>query len=112
MAASFRSTQRGTCKDGAVLRDVDFVSAEHRIHPPPQTGLVRKPKKEFEGPVRDAILRIIQEQSCCLNRQALATLRISGEQFPEMRLAEFFMVKGKGFPSRSLGEWSYSCFHI
>ncbi len=50
-------------QDGPFLRDVDLFTAEHRVDPLPQAGFLSELQKQLHGVVRDAVLRIVQEQA-------------------------------------------------
>lgn len=49
---------QGNMQNGAVLRDVDTLAAEHRIDALAQSRLFRELGQQREGLVRDAILRV------------------------------------------------------
>ena len=69
---------------GAVLGDVDLVAAEHRVDALAQARLLGQLQQQLERLVGDAILRVIEIDARRLDRQALAALRIVGEELPQM----------------------------
>ncbi len=102
-ACPFRCAQSDV-QDGAVFRDVDFLATEHGCDPPAQIGFLGQLDEQFEGPVSDAILRIIQIEARRLDRQAFAALGVGGEKLSEMLFLDLLVVGGEGLPRRALGE--------
>jgi hypothetical protein len=72
----FRRAQ-GHVQNGAVLREVDLVPAEHRVNALAQAGFGGQLHEQLEGFVRDAVLGVIQKETGGFHRQALAAFRVS-----------------------------------
>src|SRR5271166_4861119 len=87
---------------GPLLGDVDLLSAEHRVDPRAQIRLLGQLKEELKGLIGDPVLRIIEEDSYGLGRQALATFRVIREQLAEMQVLDLRVVCLERFPCRKL----------
>ena len=72
-------------QDSAIFGEIDFFPAEHGFDPLTQTALLRQSEQQLDRLVRYQVLRIIEEQACCLGRQAFTALRVLCEQFPKMQ---------------------------
>ena len=57
-----RCTQRGV-QNRSLLRDIDFLSAKHRVDSFPQARFLGELQQQVEGFGRDAILRIIEKKT-------------------------------------------------
>ena len=95
---------QGHVHDGAALRCIDFLAPEHGADPSGQIRFLGQPEQQVEGPVADAVLRIVQEQVHRRERQPLAATRILGEQGPQVQVLHFIAVGGQILPGRTLGE--------
>ena len=71
-------------QDGSIFRDVDLLAPEHGVDPGSQVAFFRQLPEEFEGFVRDAILRIIEVETNRLDRHVFAAFWIIREEVPEM----------------------------
>ena len=96
---------QGGVQNGAVLRDIDLVATEHGIDPFAQTALSGQTEEQFERFVRDAILRVIEEDPASLGRQIVPPPGISGKKFAQVEAGYFRMMRLKGFPGRTVGQW-------
>ena len=67
-------TQRNV-KNRAILRDVDLLPGEHRLDALTQAALLRKLQQQLERLVRNAVLRVVEEQAAGLGGQARAATR-------------------------------------
>ena len=88
-------------KDGALFGAVDLLAAKHCVDPLAQPGFLCELEQQLDRLVRDAVLRVVEEQTGGLHRQALTALRIIGEQFTEMQRFDFLRVLRKSFPGRT-----------
>ena len=70
----------------ALLRNVDFLPAEHGIDSCSQARLLRQLKKEMHRFVGDAVLGVIQVKTNGLDRQTLTALRIIRKKLLQMQL--------------------------
>src|ERR1700678_154444 len=86
----------------AFLGEVDLVAAKHRIDVRAQPRFLRQLQKKLEGFIRDAVLRIIQEDARALGRQPFATCRILGKKLSQMRVLDWFVVSLESLPRLSL----------
>src|SRR6185503_4178101 len=68
--------------------------------------------EEPQGFIRDAILRVIQEQPRGLSRHAGATPRIFGKERSDMRLPDLFLMSFEGLPRRACGQRTDGCHHM
>src|SRR5262249_24645764 len=94
----------GHVQNRAVFCDIDLLAAEHGIDPCTQTGFFRQFQKELEGFVGEAILRIIQVETCRLSRHALSACRIICEELAQMQAAHLLVVCLEGLPGWALGD--------
>ena len=79
-------------QNGPVLRDIDFLAAEHSVDPPSQVGLFGEAKEQAEGFAGDAIFRIIQEDARGFGSQFLAAGGIAGKQIVQVHPANSLKV--------------------
>ncbi len=83
---------QGHVQDGAVLRDVDLLAAEHGVDALAQAGFLGQLQSSVSVFVRDAILRVIEIDADRFGRQALAACRVVGEERAEMQLSNRLVV--------------------
>src|SRR5262249_38728503 len=95
------STQ-GNMQDRTLFRYVDLLPAEHRLHPGPNSGLLGELNEELHGFIGDAILRVVEIEARGLDGQALTASGIICKEFPEMQLADLFVMRLEGLPGRAL----------
>ena len=74
---------QGHVQDGAVLRDVDLLAAEHGVDPRAQAGFLGQLQEQLERLVGDAVLRVVEVDARRLGRHALAALGIVREELRE-----------------------------
>ena len=67
---------QGDVQHGAILGDVDLVAAEHGVDARAQAGFSGQLHEQLEGFVRDAVLRVIEEQARRLGRQPFAAFGV------------------------------------
>jgi hypothetical protein len=60
---------------GAILGDVDLVTAKHRVDSPPHPGFFGELNEQLDGLIRDAVFRVVEKDSLGLQCHPLATLR-------------------------------------
>src|SRR5215469_15105330 len=72
---SFWSAQ-GNVQNSTVLGNVDLFAAKHGVDPPSQTRFFGELKEQLKGFIRNAILRVVQEEIDRLSRHSLAPARI------------------------------------
>jgi hypothetical protein len=84
----------------SILRDIDLLTAEHRLRSRPQSGFLRKLIKELECFVGDPILGVIEEQAHGFSGHPLTALGIGREKVAEMRFPDLFMMVFQGLPCR------------
>ena len=99
-------------QNGAVLRDVDFFTVEHRVSFVAQPGFCGQLQEQLERLVGDAIFGEVQKKSGGFGRESLPAFGVISEQFSQGQFLDFFVMLGKGIPSRALGEWFDRFFHI
>ena len=95
---------QGNVQHGAVLGDVDLVTAEHRVDSGPQIALLSQLNEQPQCFVCNAVLRVVQKKTVCLRRQPFAALRIVGEELSQMPLVHLLKMRCKGLPRRSSRE--------
>ena len=74
----------GHVQHGAMLGEVNFVSAKHGVDLRAQARLLGQLEEEAESLLRDAILRIVEEDTHGFGGHALAALGVFREQASEM----------------------------
>ncbi len=70
-------------QDGALLRDVDLLAAEHGVDARAQTGLLGQLHKEREGLVGDPVLRVVEDR--CRRPRPSAARRVRGSSAKSCR---------------------------
>jgi hypothetical protein len=70
-----RGSQRDV-QDRAPLGEINGVTSKHRVDLRSQARFLNELHQELEGFLRDAILRVIQEQPRSLGRHPLTALRV------------------------------------
>ena len=90
----------GHVQYSAIFGDIDSVTSKHRVDSRTQATLLGKSHQEFESLVGDAILRVIEEHTGCLDRQAFATFWIIAEELPQMDILDFLLVSLQVMPHR------------
>ena len=87
-----------------VFRDIDLLAVEHGIDPISQTAFFRQLKEQFEGFIGDAIFRVIEIETHCLDGQTLAALGVIRKELSKMKISDLLMVSLEGLPSRAPGK--------
>ncbi len=98
--ASSRRAQRDV-QHRAVLGDVDLLAAEHRVDPRAQPAFLGELDQQRERLVGDAVLRVVEVEARRLGRQALAALRVVGEELAQMQVAHLRQMGRKRLPRRA-----------
>jgi hypothetical protein len=62
--------------------EVDLVATEHGLNALWEPAFFRKRNQQFDRFIGDAILRIVQKQTCCFRCQPFAPIWIIGEEPP------------------------------
>ncbi len=88
----------------ALLADIDLVTAEHCVDARAQAGFLGEPQQQRERLVGDAVLRVVEVETGGLGSEALAALRILGEERAEVERADLLVVGVERLPGRSCGE--------
>ena len=83
---------QGHVEHGAVLRHVDLLAPEHGVDAGAQAGLLGELEEERQGLVGDAMLRVVEIDPHRLRGEALAALRIAGEEILQMQVADLLVV--------------------
>src|SRR5262249_9452736 len=91
-------------EDGAVLRDVDVLAAEHRVAPLGDALLVGELDKELQRLVGDPVLRVVEEEPGAFCDQALTAAGVLGEELAQMPFADRGVMLLQGLPGRLLPE--------
>ena len=78
-------------QDGAVLRDIDLLAAEHRVDAIAQPRLLRELQQQSQCLVGDPVLGIVEIDSGRFERQPLAAFVIVGKKLPQMDALEFLI---------------------
>ena len=79
---------------------IDLLPAEHRPHPQPQPGLLRQSHQQRYRPLRDAVLRIVEQDFAQLQREFFEALGILGEQIAHVDCADLLLVFQQCLPGR------------
>ena len=95
---------KGHVEDRAVLGDVDLLPVKHRVDSRPQAGFLGQLQEKLQGFIRDAILRVVQEDACRFDRQPLTAHGIVCEKCSQMGSANSLVVRLKGLPRLSFRE--------
>src|SRR3954471_14242784 len=91
-------------EDGAVLRDVDVLAAEHRVAPLGHALFVGELPKQPQRLVGDPVLGVVEEEAGALADQAGASIGVLGEQPPEVPPRDLAVVLLQRLPCRALAE--------
>ena len=67
-------------QDGAVLRDIDLIAAEHGVDAIAQPRLLREPQQQSQCLVGDPVLGIVEIDPGRFERQPLAAVAIVGKK--------------------------------
>ena len=92
---------------GTVLGDVDVLAGEHRLDALRQPGLVREPHEQRQRLIGDAVLRVVEMETCGLGGQPLAARRVRGEEVTEVRVSQrsaMRLERSKGVARTQLGD--------
>ena len=100
IVASSGAAQRGV-QHRAVLGDVDLVAAEHRVDALTQAGPARQLQEETQRLVGDAVLRVVEVDAFAFDGQALAALRVGGEEVAQVGVAHLLEVLLERVPLRT-----------
>ena len=84
----------------AVLGDVDLLAPEHRVDAAAQTALLGKLQEQPQRLVRDAVLRVIEEEPRALGGETLSSLGIVSEELAQPEDAGF-LRRALPAPARS-----------
>ncbi len=90
--------------DGAVLRGVDVIAAQHRVAVLGDPGLVRQFDQQMQGFPVDTVLAVVDVQVAHLDDQVAATVGILGEEFTQMSTGDGTVVLVQFPPSRRCGD--------
>ena len=83
----------------SVLRDIDVITAEHRRSAARKIALLCQLKEQRQGLGRDAILRVVQEQSDGLGSKRLAARWVIGELVAQVQAFDRGVVPFQSLPS-------------
>ena len=102
---------------GAMFRDVDLLTAKHRIDPGAQSGVLGKLDEQLDRLVVDAMFRVIEVDARHLRGHALATLWIIREQAAQVQVAHDLIMSLQSLPGRvsarrSRARGLRSCGHL
>jgi len=92
----------GDVQHGPPLSDVDLLALEHGVDALSQAALLGQLQQEPHGFVGDAVLGVVEVHADRLGRQALAALRVVGEELTEVQAADLLVVGCEGLPCRAL----------
>ncbi len=82
-------------QNGAVFRDIDFVTTKHGLQPFAQAALMRQTQQQLEGLIGNAVLGIVQKQAGGFRGEAGAAFGVVGEQFPQVKFFNLSGVRGE-----------------
>ena len=99
-------------QDGAVFREINPVTAEHRVDGRPQAGFLGQRNQQPERFVGDAVLRVIKVKADRLGGQALAAPGVGSEQFSQVQALDFPAMRSEGFPGLALDKWFHRSLHV
>jgi hypothetical protein len=88
---SSRQAQRDV-ENGAVLRDVDPITAKHRLDPFGKPRLLRQLDQEVDSLVGDPVLRVVEVETSALGGEPFAPRWVAGEQIAQMKVADLCIV--------------------
>src|SRR5258708_13891176 len=95
-----------------ILRDVDLVTAEPRIHLLSQTRLLGQLDQELQRAVVCAVLRIVEKDPARLCGIALAASWILCKQLTQMSIANLLEMGLKGLPRCAFAERYELCCRL
>src|SRR5262245_46722268 len=101
-----RRTQ-GHVQHCAVLRDVDLVAAEHRLHALLEPGLSGELDQQLQRLVGHAVFGVVKIESHGLDREPLAALGVLCKELPQMQIFEPLVVRLQRFPCRERAQAWY-----
>ena len=104
-----RGAQRGV-QDGAFFGDVDLVALEHGVDARAKAAFVGELQEELERFVGDAVFGVVEEDAEGFQTQALAALRILGEELAQVQRLHLGEVGFEGLPGGFLTERAHG-FH-
>src|SRR4051794_40526866 len=85
---------------GAVLGDVEVLTAEHRVDPFAQPGGLRQRDEQADGLRGDPVLRVVEVEVAELHGQRGAAGGVVGEQIAKLELADLLVVLAQCLPLR------------
>ena len=100
--ASRRAQRR--VQHGALLGDVDLVSAEHRVDALAQSAVLRQRHQQAQRLIGDAVLGVVQIQSRRFRAHALAAPRIFREEIAKMPFLNLLVVRFQRLVRRTIGQ--------
>lgn len=89
-------------ENGALLSEIDFISSKHRVDVRSQARFLGQLDEHLDGFVRNAILRVVQEDAYSLGRHPFAALGVLREEVSQMQAANLLVVGLEIFPSLPL----------
>ena len=99
-----RGARSATWSTERSLRHIDRVAPKHGIDALTQTRFLGEAQQQLHGFVGDAILGIIEIESCRLGHQSLAALGILIEELAKMQALDRLAMGLERSPSRALAQ--------
>src|SRR5207245_4446722 len=91
---------QGRVQDRSLLCDVDLVPTKHGVDSRSQARLPGELKKQFEGFIGNAVLRVIEVQVYSLDRHTLTALRVVCKTLTQIELGNGLVVRREYLPRR------------
>ncbi len=95
-----RRAQRDV-QDGPLFGNVDLLAGEHRIDPRAEPGLLGQFQQQSQRFVGNAVLRVVEVESGCLDRQALAALGVLSKELAQMQAVDLLKMGRQAFQAGS-----------
>jgi hypothetical protein len=99
-------------QDGAALRGVDCLAAEHGVDSGADVRFLSQSQEELQRFVADAVFRVIEENARRLDDQTLAAAGILREELPQVQFSDLLMVILKSLPRRTIRQQLWTCGHV
>ena len=96
-------------QNGAAFGGVDYLAGKHRVAPLRHAALVRQPQQQPQRLIRDAVLRVVEEQARPLGREAFGAAGIVGEQRAQMHVLDLRMMRRQRLPGSCVGQRGHRC---
>jgi hypothetical protein len=71
-------------QNGPLLGSIDLLASEHRIDPRAEPGLFGQLQQQSQRFIGNPVLRIVEVESGCFDRQAIAAFEVLSKELAQM----------------------------